>query len=220
MAPTHPAASCGPVRIWQLHLDGRDAAADRQMLSTEELARADRLAFDVDRRRFLAAHAQLRQILAHQLRCDPGELRFAAGRNGKPQLDPPSEFRFNLSHSEGRALVGLSAGPEIGLDLEQLREIPHVADLASRVFGPNELDDWARAPPAIQGQRFLRGWTRKEACLKAIGSGLSVPPQAFEAGVDANGRTVHLESHGWRARVEVQSLDPGRGWIGAVAWVL
>jgi 4'-phosphopantetheinyl transferase len=220
MESTPLAAYCGPARIWQIHLDGRDAAADRQLLSKEELASADRLAFDLDRGRYLAAHAQLRHVLARQLGCEPGALRFASGSHGKPMLDPPSEFRFNLSHSQGRALIGLSSGPEIGIDLEQLREIPHAADLAARVFTLRECDDWSRVPAGRQMHSFLSGWTRKEACLKAIGSGLSVDPQVFDAGLDATARTVHLQAPGWPGRVAVRSLDLGPGWIGAIAWVL
>lgn len=209
----------GPARVWWVPLDGRDPAADWSALSLDEHQRARSFVFDLDRQRHVASHAALREVLARHLGRHPVSLRFVAGPNGKPRLAEPDRPHFNLSHSQGGALIALSAGPEVGVDLEAARDMDDVAALAARVFTPAEQAQWARTPKPLRSRAFLSGWTRKEACLKAIGSGLSVEPATFEAGLDPFDRTVRMGNPGWPADVEVQSLDLGPDWLGAVAWV-
>lgn len=210
----------GPAHLWWASLDHRNTAADWSALSPDEQQRARTFVFDLDRQRHVAAHASLRDILAKRLGQAPSSLRFAAGPHGKPRLAAERTCpHFNLSHSDGGALVAISAGPEVGVDLERERDLDDAALLAARVFTPAEQTEWARTPEPLRSRAFLTGWTRKEACLKAIGSGLSVEPATFEAGLDPCDRMVRMGAPGWPALVEVHSLDLGTGWVGAVAWV-
>lgn len=209
----------GPAQVWWVSLDGRNPAADASAVSLDEQQRARSFVVDLDRQRHVASHAALRDVLARHLGCEPLSLRFAAGPHGKPRIADPTRPHFNLSHSQGGALIALSAGPEVGVDLEAARDLDDAAVLAARVFTPAEQEEWLRTPEPLRSRAFLSGWTRKEACLKAIGSGLSVEPATFEAGLDPCNRMVRMGAPGWPAHVEVHSLDLGPDWLGAVAWV-
>ena len=66
-------------------------------------------------------------------------------------------------------------------------------------------------------RRFLNGWTRKEACLKAAGLGLSIDASTIEVGLDTVDRTVALRFEGQVSEVRVHSVDAGPNLIAAVA---
>jgi 4'-phosphopantetheinyl transferase len=94
-------------------------------------------------------------------------------------LSAPCSLHFNLAHSGELAVVALARGCEIGVDVERLRPLRHLAQLAQRYFTPAE----AAAILALDGdarqRAFLAVWTAKEAILKALGRGLSYPLDRF-----------------------------------------
>jgi 4'-phosphopantetheinyl transferase len=137
--------------------------------------------------RFVAGRAALRALLGRYLQIDPAAIRFAAGPNGKPRLDPPSPVQFNVSHSAGLALIAVAAEADVGVDIEQLRPRSDLPGLARRVFTERERD-------AIDGElSFYRHWVAKEAFVKATGRGVS-SVRSFEVLLDAPGgaRIVHV----------------------------
>lgn len=149
-------------------------------LSEEELLRCRRFHFEHDRKHFLAAHAMLRLALAHYLQCLPRDLLFQQGANGKPQLaDSPAHppLSFNLSHTRGMVACALTLGGNCGIDVESIRPMKQLEDVAETVFSADELqhltrtgsDDAARLP------LFFKLWTLKEAYIKTTGLGMSAP---------------------------------------------
>lgn len=204
--------------LWQLDLSLAPAAHELATLSADEHARAARFVFERDRRRFQAAHVGLRAVLSARTGLAAHALRFVAGPFGKPRLDGTPACSFNLSHSDDQALIVCAADGEIGVDLECLRAVSDAQALAERNFTRSECAELTRAPAAERDLYFLRGWTRKEACLKAIGSGLSIAPESFEAGLSADARPVQIDTPEGRARVELCTLPLGEGWVGALAW--
>jgi len=155
-------------------------AGATELLDDAERGRAARFVFDRDRRRFIAAHAWVRLVLGRCLDRAPASLRFAASSHGKPHLvDPPIDVRFNLSHAGERALLALTVGLDVGVDVEEERPI-EILDLARRFFAAAESDTLVALPAPEQHAAFFRCWTRKEAFVKALGEGLSFPLDAFE----------------------------------------
>jgi len=126
------------------------------------------------------AKGATRQILARYLGADPRSLTFDRGAFGKPFLRS-RELRFNLSHSGEFALLAVARESEVGVDVEEIREIEDAAMIAEQNFSPGEsrklraVLDSASGPAA-----FFNCWTRKEAFIKAIGEGLSHPLDTFE----------------------------------------
>lgn len=209
-----------PFELWLADLDVEPAEQALGALSLDEHERAARFVFPRDRRRFLAAHVALRQVLAARTGLEPHSLGFVAGPFGKPRLVDPQSCTFSLSHGGDVALIATSPNGEIGVDVEVLRAVEDSLGLAERNFTAAECAELASAARGDRDLVFLRCWTRKEACLKAIGSGLAIAPETFDAGSDPGARAVRIATPAGFASVEVRSIGHTPGIVGALAQVL
>lgn len=167
----------------------------RSVLSHDELARADRFKFVEPRRRFIACRAALRQLLGGFLGQAATEIEFTYGLHGKPLLATSGAMveattqpgrsslglplEFSVSHSADLALIAVCGGRRVGVDLEHHDAKVRIHKLATRFFSPREAAELASLPAADQLAGFYRGWTSKEAYLKATGFGLSFPLNQF-----------------------------------------
>ena len=166
------------VTITYADLDTRftEMQAFQALLSPDERERAARFRFPLHQQRFVVGRGMLRTILGLRLGTDPHALSFRYGPFGKPYLaDGSSALIFNVAHSERHFVVAVTTGHHLGVDLETRRCIPECHDLVRHVFSEHEQEEFTRELPAYEA--FLRGWTRKEAVLKAAGSGLSKAKQ-------------------------------------------
>lgn len=181
MAPWRPAPQSPRLLPDEVHVYLAEVTSPNVTgpLDQQELARAARFAFEADRRRFVAAHAILRNILARYLACTPDEVRYSYGPRRKPALEGRGGLEFNMSHSGDLALYAVSGGRAVGVDVERVR--PDVARelTAARFFTPCETDAILALPERERAHAFFTVWTRKEACLKTTGEGLSAPLDAF-----------------------------------------
>jgi 4'-phosphopantetheinyl transferase len=178
-AATPPSFPVGHVDIWKLSLDEPSKAS---VLSSDELARASRFHFDKDRTRFIRCRSVLRFLLAGYLGVPAAEIRFEYSSNGKPQLPPkqnPRGLQFNVSHSADVALIAVGAELQLGIDIEKIREEVDTAALAQRFFSSREGAGLQALPDHLRLAGFFACWTRKEAFLKATGTGLSFPLADF-----------------------------------------
>jgi 4'-phosphopantetheinyl transferase len=169
-----------PLELWAVRLsDVGDVDLDQSILDPAERDRAARLARDPDRRAFVAAHLLLRQLLAERLRCSTAELTFSRARcpvcggpDGRPILDlPDPPIHFSLARSADLVLVGLAHVP-VGVDVEALAN-DRTLDPVVSLLHPAERDEIIAARPAERGPVFTRLWTRKEAYLKGLGTGIA-----------------------------------------------
>jgi 4'-phosphopantetheinyl transferase len=207
------------VSAWLIDLALPPVRLDRcsEILDAAERDRADRFLRAADRTRYVASHAALRLILAEQLALDPTEIRLASGPGGKPELAGAElgSLAFNLSHSGDRALIGLTAGAAIGVDVEAIRPIPDAVQIARGHFAPDEAAALAALPPDAVEPAFFGLWTRKEAVVKALGTGLSLPLGRFSVTLPpAPPRLLRMAPGGaWT----LAALDPGPGYAATVA---
>ena len=179
------------IHVWRVRLDRVTPLAP----TPEETERANRFATSALRRRYLRAHAALRDILQ---RHSAAPLEFAAQERGKPYLASDPGLYFNLTHSRELALIGVTRVCPIGIDLERLRPLRDYAAIAARYF-PND-----SAIPTTS-RDFFRHWTRFEALLKAHGAGLygagTVPPGEWTiASLDIGPRYAAALAHEGCAR--------------------
>ncbi len=175
----------GDAHVWGASLDfdeNRLRALDG-VLSSDERARAGRFIRALHAKRFAAARGVLRTILSRYTTEDPEEIVFSYGAHGKPFLSAAAgrgEIHFNVSHAGDRALVAVTRGREIGVDIESIGERPFDAEVVRRFFSPREGAVLGSTPEAARAGLFAAFWARKEACIKAWGLGLSFPLSSFD----------------------------------------
>lgn len=211
------------IEVWQADL-ARPSRSDsdfRTLLSDEEIVRADRFHFERDRSRFIRRRAFRRLWISQRLGRDPARLRFIAGIHGKPALaDGPEGFEFNCSASADRALMAVSTVGAVGVDLEQHRPFEPDLALVMERFAPEERRILESLDLPARAQSFFECWSRKEAVVKAIGSGLYLPLDHFAVPLSPAALT---EPARWDSRAVPQksywisSLSLGSGWSAAVA---
>ena len=211
--------------VWRLRLDlpADDMPDLWALLSPDERVRAERFVFDEHRSRFVACRGQARRLLAAYLGAAPDELRFQYGSRGKPSLEPPwgERLAFNISHSHNLALCAIGHVCELGVDIEFIRPPSDFEGLAERFFAPQEVTAIKSLPEEARLASFFRCWTRKEAVLKACGSGLTLPLDRIVVtlGPDEPARVVAggEESVG-AGEWLMYHLEPAAGYVGALAW--
>jgi 4'-phosphopantetheinyl transferase len=147
------------------------------LLSPVERAQHDRFRFDDDRHTYLIAHALVRSMLGGMLGLAPAALEFVIGEHGKPELAHTARegVRFNLSHTKGLVACGVTQGDDLGVDVEQIERKLEIDSLARSVFSDDEQAALALIQGAARRERFFQHWTLKEAYVKAMGRGISLP---------------------------------------------
>ncbi|MGH7137871.1 MAG: 4'-phosphopantetheinyl transferase family protein [Pirellulales bacterium] len=207
--------------MWRIAADRpADSGALRRLLSDDEQAKADRFRFDRDRRRAIVRRAALRAIVAEYVNASPEELKFAYGAQGKPRLAdrfPGPGIQFNVSFSGELALCAVALSP-LGIDVEACRHVENAALVAKHFFTAEEIA--AQHAAEDPNQVFLRHWTRKEALIKATGSGLSVPLNSFDVSwpSDDLARSATLpDASGNLTSWWLCDLVPSAGWLAALA---
>ena len=199
MSPKHPLGSHVDIHVWHADLDSAAATLDPLLatLSPDERDRADRFVFERDQRRFIAARGLLRRLLGIRLGAEPDSLQFEYGERGKPFLAArmgQSDVSFNVAHSQGHAVFGLTSGASLGVDVEVVRQLHDAPAMAERFFSLKERDQLRALPPSQREVAFFLCWTRKEAYIKALGAGLAYPLEHFSVSVVA-GEPQLLEDH-------------------------
>jgi len=153
----------------------------RELLSHDEIARAERFVRPIHARRFIVAHGSLRLVLAKILSVDPKSIEYQKNEHGKPSLAHETEVTFNLSHSGDLALIGVTEGRAIGVDLERFRDRLEMDKISKRYFSAGEVAKLFSLPKeSLREAAFYDCWTRKEAYTKARGEGLSLGLDSFD----------------------------------------
>ena len=151
-------------------------------LDAGERARAARFHFAADREAYVAAHALTRVLLSDHAPRAPDGWRFSANAYGRPEilLEPGDlPLRFNLSHSRGLVAVAVTRERDVGIDVEAVDPERLSLDLAAATFAPSEVAYVRSLSPAERPEALFALWTLKEAYIKAVGRGLSLPLDSF-----------------------------------------
>jgi 4'-phosphopantetheinyl transferase len=189
------------------------------LLCDAERQRAAAFRFDQDRRRYIAARGQLRRFLSQRLSVAPQAVALAYNAHGKPAL-ARGGLHFNISRRTDTALFAFSRNARIGVDLEEIHDVPGADAIVARTFSRYERSAYSALASHERLIGFFNCWTRKEAFVKALGAGLSMPLDRFDVSL-APGEPARLlrvgsrcgEKVGWR----LDSFAPCPGWVAAVA---
>lgn len=193
------------------------------ILSHDELERAELYRFEGRRNQFVVCRGLLRVILARYLGRPAGELSFSREPGGKPVLADEGQqprVQFNLSHSGRVCVVAVTRLKLVGVDVEETRPDIDIDAVARRILTDRE---WAEFDGLSAGERcswFYRAWSKKEAFVKAMGAGMSMPFQEVEIASFWRNRSgspfLRKDRHNFSTWWS-QTFVPAAGYIGAVA---
>jgi len=215
--------SPGEIHIWSLRLDPPQDVVERlgRPLASDEWERAHRFRFDKHRRQYVVGRGALRTLVAAYTGTRPEQVQFRYGDRGKPYLaNPAGDLELNLSNSDEMALVGFVRGVEIGVDIEFLKPMPDCEQISERFFSESERDVLRALPADRKEEAFFNCWTRKEAYLKAVGTGLAAPLDSFDVTLAPGEppRMLTLEGNAEQAaRWYFEHFRPAESYIGALA---
>jgi 4'-phosphopantetheinyl transferase len=183
--------------VFQASLNARLRDRLMGLLSKDELTRQGRFICDSDRDLYLLAHGMLRSVLAQHTGVSPQALRFETGVHGRPELAGPAaagSLRFNLTHTPGLAACAVAVGRPVGVDAEHLARKIDRGPVSARVFSDEERRGLDELSGKDAQERFFVHWTLKEAYVKAVGRGFSLPLRRITAAPTSDGRaTLHLK---------------------------
>lgn len=221
--PSVPPLLASTIHVWTIPLCiAEDVFSElRRVLSQDEQERASRFHFEKDARRFVVARGSMRSILGAYTQSRAEDLRFFYSAQGKPSLHQPvSDIRFNVSHSHDLALLAIGRDRDLGVDVEWKNEDIEVEKLAERFFSIQEHQSLLSQAPGKKIAAFFRGWTCKEAFLKAQGMGLSRPLSSFDVDMNVGqpARLLATRPDGTEAdRWFLQELEVPEQYAAAVA---
>ena len=229
-APPELRLAPGEVHVWRASLEISEPEFHRiaPALSSDEQSRAERFRSPSDRRAFLVSRAVLRTILGRYAVEDPAKLSFTSDKHGKPALrafKPTGNplagaeaqwLRFNATHSHGLALYAVARGREVGVDIERIQPELATWQVASEFFAASEIHALRKDDDELNVPAFFACWTRKEAYLKARGSGLATPLNSFAVPVEPALEQPAIMADG-SALWSLRSLDAGEGYAAACA---
>jgi 4'-phosphopantetheinyl transferase len=199
------------VHVWSIALSSGPSPVQLlfDLLSSDETRRAEAYRFERDRESFVVARGLLRMLLSRYTSLYPKEIRFDYGITGKPllRLDyrielPP--LRFSVSHCDDLVMYAIARECEVGIDVERIIPVPHFCEVAKQFFSATECGDLASVHPQKQLEAFFNCWTRKEAYVKGLGGGLSIPLNSFTVSLLPDSpaefrstNTEELQTSGW-----------------------
>ncbi|MFC1852390.1 4'-phosphopantetheinyl transferase family protein [candidate division CSSED10-310 bacterium] len=160
------------------------------LVSCEKATRIRRFVNMKDRLRCLFADLLIRHVIINNLGLYNDQLIFSTNSYGKPFLKDNEGFFFNLSHS-GDWVVGVTDTTPVGIDLERIKPIDLA--IAERFFSPEETADLMSKPEHDLFSYFFTLWTLKESYIKKLGTGLSLPLNAFS--ISFRGPHIHIKEH-------------------------
>lgn len=155
----------------------------RDCLSPDEVLKQDRYLKSSDRHLSLVSRALVRYLVAGVTGQEPQAIDFSFNEYGKPNVPQSPDIHFNLSHSHGAAVCALSRNFPVGVDIEDISRQTNLA-IANRFFSSSEAQLVSNAPKAKKKALFFDIWTLKEAYIKAMGKGLSIPLDSFSFNAD------------------------------------
>jgi len=197
------------VHIWRAALD-EAGWPEAERLPAPERERAASFLREEPGRRWVAARWALRRVLEVYLEEPAAEIELELGDNGKPRLCDGNGIKFNLSHSNGLALVAVTENREVGVDVELIEPGRDLVALAKRALPREDAAAVRTASESECAAVFYGAWTRHEARLKCLGTGLGASPSRRSSTSEVSDRRLAEDA-------AVENVDVAPGYAAAVA---
>lgn len=165
-----------------------------KVLNKEEKEKAAKYHFSRDRISYICCRGTLRLILSRYINTPPENIIFEYNNYGKPYLinnQNTEEYKFNISHSGDLCIIAINIQKEIGVDIEKVRKIDDLENIAKRYYTKNE---YKKIIDSYENRisNFFLIWVQKEALIKASGKGLSYGLEHWETQNTDNVYTVNF----------------------------
>ena len=206
----------GQVDLWQIapqSLAGSPLLeAFEQWMNEEERQKQRRLIHADDRHDALVTRGLVRWVLSQYApQIKPAQWQFVKGEKGKPEIvNPPLPLRFNLSHTKGMIVCGVTLQADLGVDVEYIHRRSATSKVAEVKFSEQEVAELEQWPQAQQKARFFDYWTLKESYIKAVGGGLSIPLEQFTF--------LIASDHDIRMSFDARLGDDPAAWQSRLLW--
>ena len=173
------------------------------------------------KQQYLTSHFLMRGILARYLSVKPQDVEFEYNDYGKPSVRGDKKLNcleFNLSHTEGLSILGVTQNHSLGIDLEKIDLWREGLDqMVESYFAGDEIDVYNTLPASEKAPYFYRLWTIKEAFMKAQGKGLSLGLDKISITFDSdNSPKISFNGNSLDSWT-IRSFSPQPGYIGAIA---
>lgn len=210
------------IDVYRLDFDlATEPAYIWRTLTPDEQIHAHTLRQRADRVRFAGTRTAVRRLLAERLDCEPQQIRFGKGVQGKPFVQEATSDLpvFNVAHSGAHALIAIGDGAtlqDIGVDIERCDAAVDAQALMDIAFTPDERADIRAAERPADA--FYQHWTAKEAVLKTLGVGIADHLQSIS--IRTHGSTEMNVCHAMPAwsSIRTMTLSAPTGYAAALAW--
>ncbi|WP_169713800.1 4'-phosphopantetheinyl transferase family protein [Paludifilum halophilum] len=197
------------------------------LFDQDERKRFHAYRFSADRDRFAVACGVMRLGLASYSGQPPESIPISrscpqCGKpHGKPEvtnLSPPG-IQFSISHAGDRVIVAFAVNTPVGVDVEEVFSEWSGESVAEAALTVGEMRAFSRIKEAERAAGFLTYWTQKEAVVKAVGEGFTIPPNRFSV----SGRSDSPQLLSWPRdpgllrRISLYDLSPGPDTVASLA---
>lgn len=172
----------GECHVWVGRTGGAGHSFWEGLLDTDDAAYVTGHRQVADRERTTVSRGLVRLLVGHYLAVPPAAVPLrrccstcSSEGHGRPSV-PGSGLSVSVAHSGGRVLAAAMGAGSVGADLETATAGQDPDDLAAVILTPRERVAFRAVPPPARPAWVLRAWVRKEAVVKAVGTGFVMDP--------------------------------------------
>lgn len=211
------------IHIYSLNFSEDNSLLEKfnHLLSDDERKKIEQYKFPNDRKRAGETFLYRRLIISNYINTNPRMIAFNKTSFGKPILIEAnnSGVQFNYSHTEGKFLFALSNNSEIGVDIEFIKALIDIDSLAEKYFSNDELSFYkALSTYELKLIFFYRIWTRKEALLKGIGTGINDKMKNISVILNGSPNKSELSIKFNNQIWQIEDLHLQDNFIGSIAY--
>lgn len=185
----HFSLNADDVHVYLIEIDGENKNYEKlkSLLDKDELERLARFKKTDDQLRYVYAHGALRLLCGKYLQQPANTILFTETINKKPCIEICfGNLFFNLSHSGYKIVIAFSTQSEVGADIEQIRPDFPIDEFMERNYSDNEVNALKNSNASDKYGLFFKYWSRKEAWLKAVGTGIFNNLKAIDTALEKN----------------------------------
>lgn len=202
------------IDIWQADLNENrlfQLSSYFYILNQEEKENASNFKETYQKKYYILSHVILRLLLSKYTGVDPALIEIHKNKYGKPFITSHN-LQFNISHSKNKLAIAIAVC-EVGIDIEYVNPNFDINEILNVTLSINEELNIKKLKPNLQKKQFYLYWTKKEALLKAIGTGINMDLNKLEISDDSS---INIDKEKEWIIVPFNSFD--KNYIGNIVF--